>query len=196
MMSPAVQIQLEAVISAPPPASDPRDIYAVLDGAMVKQLPDYLDDRDPPFACLFRGETDPLVLTRAPYLVRLTPGDEIFSWILQEGWGRNWGMFAAVPPDTDFDEVLDHFRQFVQVRLPDGRLVFFRFYDPRVQRLFLPSCDGAQAAQLFKVPTMWSCESEDGGALLIYSVKDGVVATTRVGLDTFRDSVTAGSRQY
>src|SRR5436190_23904392 len=117
MMSPAVQIQLEAAIAAPPPANEPRDTYAILDGAVVRQLPDYLDDRDSPFACLFRGETDPLVLTRAPYLVRLAPGDEIFSWILQEGWGRSWGMFTSVPTDTPFDKVLEHFRQFNPVRL-------------------------------------------------------------------------------
>ena len=197
MMSPAVQIQLEAAISAPPPAYNPCDIYAVLDGAVVKQLPDYLEDRDSPFDCLLRGETDPLVLTRAPWVVRLSPGDEIFSWILQEGWGRNWGMFAAVPADTDFDDVIDHFRQFVQVRLPDGRIVFFRFYDPRVQRLFLPSCDSGQAGELFALPSAWMCESEDGGTLLVHTLRDGAVVTTKTALDSFRDAVTSGAnRQY
>ena len=192
MMSPAVQIQLEAAIAAPPPSYAPCDIYAVLDGAVVKQLPDYLEERDSPFACLFRGETDPLVLTRAPYLVRLTPGDEIFSWILEEGWGRNWGMFVTVPADTDFDKVIDHFRQFVQVRLPDQRIVFFRFYDPRVVRPFLPSCDAGQAGELFAVPSAWMCESEDGGALLVHSMKDGAVTTSKIALDSFRDAVSAG----
>jgi hypothetical protein len=158
----------------------------------VRQLPDYLDERDSPFACLLRGETDPLVLTRAPYLVRLVPGDEIFSWILQEGWGRNWGMFTAVPPDTPFEEVLEHFRQFVQVRLPDGRIVFFRFYDPRVQRVFVPSCDAGQTGELFSLPTVWSCESEGGAALLVHSVKDGAVNCTKLSLDSFRDAVTSG----
>ncbi|HWB06990.1 MAG TPA: DUF4123 domain-containing protein [Verrucomicrobiales bacterium] len=193
MMSPAVQSQLEAVIGAPPPASVPCDAYAILDGAVVRQLPDYLDERDSPFACLLRGETDPLVLTRAPYLVRIAPGDEILSWILEEGWGRNWGMFTAVAPDTPFDDVLDHFRQFVQVRLPDGRVVFFRFYDPRVQRLFLPSCDAAQAGELFKLPAVWSCESEDGGSLLVHSVRDGTVNCTKIALDSFRDAVTGSA---
>jgi len=190
MMTPAVQSQLEEAISSPA-AGETCDVYAVLDGAMVKQLPDWLEDREAPFACLFRGETDPLVITRAPYLVRVVPGDEIFAWILREGWGRNWGMFAAVPRDTPFDAVLDHFRQFLQVRLPDGRIVFFRFYDPRVQRLFLQSCDAAQAAQLFAVPVAWSCESEDGGALLVHTARDGAVNCTTQALDSFRDAVTS-----
>ena len=191
MMTPAVQSQLEEAIATPPPAGMPCDVYAVLDGAVVKQLPDRLEAREAPFDCLFSGETDPLVITRAPFLVRVVPGDEIFAWILREGWGRNWGMFAAVPRDTPFDAVLDHFRQFLQVRLPDGRIVFFRFYDPRVQRLFLTSCDAAQAAQLFAVPVAWSCESDGGDAILVHTARDGAVSCTSQALDSFRDAVTS-----
>ena len=190
-MSPAVQSQLENVICAPPPANVPGDVYAILDGAVVRQLPDYLEENDANFACLFRGETDPLVLTRAPYLVRIKPGDPLFAWILREGWGRNWGMFAGAPHDTPFEAVLEHFREFLQVRLPDGRIVYFRFYDPRVQRLFLKSCDAAQAALLFAVPTAWGCESEDGSALLMHTVNGGAVSCLTVPLDSFRDTVTA-----
>ena len=190
MMTPAVQSQLEEAIASPM-LGMPCDVYAMLDGAVVRQLPDYLEDRTAPFACLFRGETDPMVITRAPYLVRVVPGDELFSWILREGWGRNWGMFAAVPRDTPFDAVLDHFRQFLQVRVPDGRIVFFRYYDPRVQRLFLTSCDAAQAAQLFAVPVAWSCESDEGRELLVHTARDGTVNCTAVALNSFRDAVTS-----
>lgn len=193
MMTPAVQQQLEEAISAPPPERTGCDVYAVLDGAMVRQLPDFLEDREAPHACLFRGETDPLVLTRAPWLVRVEPGDEIFAWILSEGWGRNWGLFAAVPRNTKFDAVLEHFRQFIQVRLPDGRIVFFRFYDPRVLRLFLKSCDAVQANQLFAVPAAWSCENEDGSALLIHTASDGAVTCTTLAFDAFREALTSGA---
>jgi hypothetical protein len=189
MMTHTVQSQLEAAISSPSEGIG-GDVYAVLDGAVVKQLPDYFEDRDAPFACLFPGETDPLVLTRAPWLVRAEPGGEIMAWILQEGWARNWGMFTIVPRDTPFDAVLDHFRKFLQVRLPDERLVFFRFYDPRVQRLFLPSCDAAQAAEVFALPIAWICESDGGDALLVHTATGGAVKTSRVGLDSFRDTIT------
>lgn len=188
MMTHTVQSQLEAAICSPSEGVS-GDVYAVLDGAVVKQLPDYFEDRDAPFACLFPGETDPLVLTRAPWLVRIEQGGEIMAWILQEGWARNWGMFAVVPHETPFDAVLDHFRKFLQVRLPDERLVFFRFYDPRVQRLFLPSCDAAQAAECFALPIAWTCESDGGDALLVHTADAGAVDTSRVPLDSFRDSV-------
>ena len=114
----------------------------------------------------------------------------MFGWILREGWGRNWGIFAAVPRGTAFDVVLDHFREFLQVRLPDGRIVFFRFYDPRVLRLFLPSCDAEQIQQLYAVPSAWLCESDEGESLLIHSATGGSVSTQTLPLSSFRDSVT------
>ena len=189
MMTHTVQRQLEDAICEP--VSVPCDIYAILDGAVVKQLPDAFESMNVRHACLFRGETDPLVLTRAPWLVKVEPESEVLAWILREGWGRNWGMFAAVPRDTKFDAVLEHFRQFIQVRLPDGRIVFFRFYDPRVQRLFVPSCDAAQAAQLFSLPLAWMCESEEGTALISCTEKDGAVQRTERALSSFRDAIPA-----
>jgi Domain of unknown function (DUF4123) len=189
MMTNTVQRQLEDAICGP--LATPGDTYAILDGAVVRQLPDAFEAMRVPHACLFRGETDPLVLTRAPWLVKLEPGTEALAWILREGWGRNWGMFAAVPRDTKFDEVLEHFRQFIQVRLPDGRIVFFRFYDPRVQRLFVPSCDAAQAALLFSLPLAWMCESEEGASLITCTEKDGAVQRSELSLSSFRDAIPA-----
>ena len=86
--------------------------------------------------------------------------------------------------------MLQHFRAFLQVRLPDGRIVFFRFYDPRVQRLFLKSCDAAQASQLFAVPAAWMCESGDAAALLVHTASDGAVSCATVPIESFRDAVT------
>jgi hypothetical protein len=188
MMTHTVQSQLEAAIASPAEGVS-GDVYAILDGAMVKQLPDWFEERDAPFACLFPGESDPMVLTRAPWLVRAEPGSEAMAWILQEGWARNWGMFTVVPRDTPFDAVLDHFRKFLQVRLPDERLVFFRFYDPRVQRLFLPSCDHAQSFELFGLPLAWICEGENGDALLTHTLHGSAVKVKKTPLDSFRDSI-------
>jgi len=38
---------------------EPRDIFAILDGARVRQLPGYLVQQEADFACLVGGETDP-----------------------------------------------------------------------------------------------------------------------------------------
>ena len=51
----------------------------------------------------------------------------------------------------------------------------FRFYDPRVLRVYLPTCTGDEAEEFFGPVPEILAESEDGGSLLSYRpVRDGV----------------------
>lgn len=162
------------------------DVYAVLDGASVRQLPDMLEDEEVEHASLLAVDAnDPVELTRATYLARLERFSRVCDWLAGDGWGRNWGFFAMCQAGTDFDDVLRHFRELTQVRLPDGRIVFFRFFDPRVWRPFLPTCDAPQLKAFFSVPVCYGCESEDGGSLLIDTMKNGAAFRQSVSLDEF-----------
>jgi hypothetical protein len=38
-----------------------------------------------------------------------------------------------------FEEIRHHFRKFLMVQIENGQEVYFRFYDPRVLREFLPT---------------------------------------------------------
>ena len=42
-----------------------------------------------------------------------------------------------------------HLRHFLEVKLPDDTQVYFRFYDPRVLRVFLPTCTPDDTNQFF-----------------------------------------------
>jgi hypothetical protein len=186
MLSPASQARLWDTLFNPPPELEPMDVYAVLDGATVRQLPDMLEDEGAEYASLQATDSnDPIELTRASYLTRIERFSRLCDWLASEGWGRNWGFFVLCRPGTDFDDILRHFRELMQVRLPDGRIVFFRFYDPRVWRPFLPTCDAPQLKQLFAVPVGYGCESEDSAALLIDTVKNGIPSRQRIDLDEF-----------
>lgn len=186
MLSPAAQARLWDTLFNPPPESEPMDVYAVLDGAAVRQLPDMLEEENAEHASLQDVDaSDPVALTRAAYVTRISRFSRVCDWLATEGWGRNWGFFAMCKAGTDFDEVLRHFRELMQVRLPDGRIVFFRFFDPRVWRPFLPSCDAPQLKQLFAQPVSYGCESEDGTAVLIDAVRNGASYRQRVELDEF-----------
>ncbi len=167
---------------APTSAEVNYDLYAILDGATVKKLPDACEDLEATHACLFKGETDPAILVRAPWIMKLEPGEELMEWFIEEGWGRNWGVVAQVPAGTEFEEVVRHFRQFVQVKLPDQKIVFFRYFDPRVLRLFLPTCDAPQLQSLFALPALLSCESEDPDVMLVYGNKAGTLTKTNLSL--------------
>src|SRR5947209_7089547 len=42
-----------------------------------------------------------------------------------------------------------HFRHFLLVETEDGKLLYFRFYDPRVLRAFLPTCNSDESSEFF-----------------------------------------------
>jgi len=65
----------------------------------------------------------------------------------QRGWGKSWGVYLTSP--SDLQEVRRHLRHFLQVKLPSGEQVYFRFYDPRVMRVFLPTCTPEDTTQFF-----------------------------------------------
>ncbi|HEV7403998.1 MAG TPA: DUF4123 domain-containing protein [Chthoniobacteraceae bacterium] len=154
----------------------PRAVFALLDGARVRLLPGLLEETpDVEYECLFPGETDPVELTRAPYLVRVKEDSEICRWLLDEGWGKSWGIYVLCRQGTELDPVLRDLRELLQARLPDGRVVRFRFFDPRVWRPFFPTCDARQVRRLFgRAVEAFACEDADGRAVLMESARNGL----------------------
>ena len=127
----------------------PRDrVFAALDGASVPGLLDqlYADPR-PEFECLHRGELEPDMAEVAPYLVALERGSAFAEWVMTQGWGNHWGIFIAAP--TDLRGLRFHLRPLNIAYDPQGMPNMFRYYDPRVLRTFLPTCDAGQIAEMF-----------------------------------------------
>ena len=122
-------------------------VFAVLDGASIPGLLKNLYAHEPDYCCLYRGELQPDIATVAPYLVCLAPGAEFTNWVLSEGWGGHWGIFVV--STANLRALRNHFREFLKAELPDQRTVFFRFYDPRVLRTFLPACNTAELEAFF-----------------------------------------------
>lgn len=122
-------------------------VYAVLDGASVPGLPARLSRHEPAHECLYRGELAPDIAEVAPYLVQLEAGTEFAEWVTGEGWGRHWGIFALSA--ADLRQMRRHFRTFLIVHDEAGRPLYFRFYDPRVLRVYLPTCAPSEVAKIF-----------------------------------------------
>ncbi|MGG7568179.1 DUF4123 domain-containing protein [Rhodovulum sp. DZ06] len=141
--------------------------YAVIDGARCLELMPVLDAQAPPHECLFMGELAPEMEMVAPHLVQLDRDKPLFHWLFENGWGDSWAIFL-----TSERRILDlrsHFRRLTVVEMPDGQFVYFRFYDPRVLRSFLPTCDAEQTAQMFGEPVdTYFVESDAGAEILRY----------------------------
>ncbi len=127
--------------------SDPElNLYAILDGAGVPDLLEHLEAEEPEHVCLFRGELSEDLASAAPYLVRLLPDTPFTEWVLLEGWGAHWGIFLR--SKGDLKETRKHARTLLTVKDPDGRRLYFRFFDPRVLSLFLPVATPEQTEQI------------------------------------------------
>lgn len=155
-------------------------VFAVLDGASNPDLVYRLYEHQPPHVCLYRGELEPDLAECAPYLVQLSPNTPFTDWIITEGWGRHCGIFAIT--DADLRSLRKHFRTFLMVKNPDGDPIYFRYYDPRVLGLYLPTCTIGELRHVFGPVRRYLCEGNRGQKLLTFDVLRNVLRTEMIGL--------------
>jgi hypothetical protein len=160
--------------------------YVILDGAAIPDLLDMIEELQPLHACLFRGVEDPELAETAPYLVRLEADDSFTEWVIAEGLGKHWGIFAVAPEETPFVALRKHFRDMVRVRLPNGETSIFRYYDPRVYNIFLPTCNQEQLREVFGPVTKYYAENPSAKEALFelieYSLAMGELQQQSVAL--------------
>lgn len=152
-------------------------MYGIVDAARDRLLYE-LVQTCPEYVCLFAGTLRPPLDRVAPYLVQLAPEALLTQKWRHEGWGENWGILCW--SRRTLHEVRKHFRQFLLATLPDGEIVFFRFYDPRVFRVFFPTLSQADRQQWFAAVDEFRVETEDGGGTQ-YWRPTGVETVTRSG---------------
>jgi hypothetical protein len=145
--------------------------FVVLDGASVPGLLEKLAQWHPPAECLYRGEIKPEVAPVAPYLAQMEPESDFAKWVLSEGWGKHWGIFAIV--EADLRTMRQHFRRFITVHDESGKPLLFRYYDPRVLRTFLPTCNAKELAEIFGPVVCYVAEGEEPDTALRFEVRGG-----------------------
>ena len=61
------------------------------------------------------------------------------------------------------------------MRVYDDKLrpVYFRYYDPRVFRVYLPTCNREELETIFGPAVKFFAESEDADSLIEYSLMEG-----------------------
>lgn len=125
----------------------PASLFGLLDAARDERVLALLRASDEESQSLYEGLQGQLLATQAPYLIKLTSDSVFLPCLLQQGWGKSWGIFLT--SHLPLAEVRRHFRRFLFARDELGREVYLRFYDPRVLRFLLPACSVPQTAALF-----------------------------------------------
>lgn len=149
------------------------NVYAILDGASVKDLLDRLHKYQPESVCLYRGELEPDLVHVAPYLVRLERNSAFTDWVLERGWGNHWGIFAVAP--SDLAAMRQHFRRFLTVHDSKGKPMLFRYYDPRVLRTYLPTCNKQELGEMFGPVLHYVTEGEKPTDLMRFQFASGAL---------------------
>ena len=165
---------------------DTPQVYAVLDGARNPRIARWVRLSRLEYECLYRGRLSARLQNAAPYVVHLSPTARFTGELLDGGWGRSWGFFTRVPPEVSLKQNYKHLRRLLRVQDESGRKLAFRFYDPRVLRVYLPTCTAEEAKQFFGPVPRILAESEDAKKLLSYRCGTSGVETEEIPL-TYTD---------
>jgi hypothetical protein len=159
-------------------------IYAIIDAA-----------RDPHLArsgfeqfelerySLFPTRTSPQMAAVAPYLVPVpfAPKYPFAESGFFDLWASRFGGSAGVllGSAAELRDVWEHLQDAFLVTDEAGSEFYFRYYDPRVLRAFLPSLEGAEARQFFGPVRRFYVEADGGAGLLVARATDAGVAIDR-----------------
>jgi hypothetical protein len=151
----------------PTEGQDPPGVYAILDSARDDAVYRKLVDSAVETLCLYRGEQAIELATVAPYLVNLKREDSFTQWLLSNGWGKMWGIFLR--SSASLKELRRHFQQFLIVYDEEGTPLYFRFYDPRVLRVYLPTCNESELQTVFGPVDHFYVEGKEEKLLIEFS---------------------------
>lgn len=160
------------------PMGDDEHTYALLDGARDPRVHPLATRSSLTSECLYIGELDPALARVAPYLVRLPRGAQTSLDLIEKAWGDSWGVFLR--STAPMGALHRHFRRLLRVQDERGVRMLFRFYDPRVLRLYLPTCRADELGQMFGPVERFYVEAEDPAVILEFRNNRGVLATSEV----------------
>jgi hypothetical protein len=140
-------------------------LWAVVDATDAPAVPQKAAELGPARAlCLFQGEAEEREADTAPYLFLVD--EALLAWLKETLWDEPWGILAAAA--TDLESLRKHFRRFLWVTAPDGaEKWYFRFYDPRVLAMYLPTCTPAELSWFHGPVRTFAVTNEDGGIDLL-----------------------------
>lgn len=145
-------------------------LYAVLDNARDERIFPALREYRCEYRHLYVGALPPVLERAAPHVVEVNPGSAFARWLIEEGWGMSWGIFLASP--ARLDVLKNHFRELFRVRDEKGKIMYFRYFDPRVFRVYLPTCTRDELRIVFGEVRHFFSEGEDRNLVTDYWFED------------------------
>lgn len=142
--------------------------FSILDAATMGPEFKNAASREPSHTCLYRGESEKNLASVAPYLFPFNRSLHFGRWLVETGWGRSWGVHIVT--DVSQEELWRHLRKFLFVKTEEGKELYFRYYDPRVLRLILPTFGPHELKEFFGPVQLWMAEDEDPSCVIKFQL--------------------------
>lgn len=158
-------------------------VYAILDGARDHRIEPAVRFSKLEYLCLYSGTLSPRLEAAAPYIVHLSPDSPLTKNLLEQHWLDAWGIFVIAPPELAMNQLRRHFRKFLRVEDESGKRMAFRFYDPRVLRIYLPTCNHTESEFIFGDIERFVTSGLQSNTLLEFDLAHAGLRTKTVPLD-------------
>lgn len=136
-------------------------LYTVLDStAEGVVLRDIFGGAFGDMVSLYTGVFSKYKINTSPYLICLHRKPQIEKQLLVRGWGKFWGMYFT--SDAGLRVLLRHLRKCFYLQGIDGHNLFFRFYDPRVLKVYLNIISPEESRRFFGPVKRFILESDNG----------------------------------
>jgi hypothetical protein len=146
---------------------DGGELFAILDAARTDEVLAKLAKAEVQYESLFRGREEEPLFDVSPFLVVCKQETELFKWLTSEGWGQSLGVFFT--SSDSFSNLFSHFQKFLMVKEEGGEELYFRFYDPRVLQVYLPTCTPQETSSFFGNVRRFLMESGDGELIISFT---------------------------
>ena len=155
-------------------------LFAVLDAARDPLIYASLMECEEPLQSLYEGPKGEELALVVPYLVSLSPQSSFLRTLVRQGWGKSWGIYLTC--DRSMDEVRKHLRRLLLVKTESGKQILFRYYDPRVLRVFLPTCTREELENFFGPIASFTFEGDDDQVLVRAGLNSRKLSSSQIDL--------------
>jgi hypothetical protein len=132
-------------------------------------------------SCLFAGTLAPNLQVVAPYLIQLEYDDPKTRRFIMQAWGNSWGVFLR--SGTRQQALRRHLRTILVARDESNKRFMFRYYDPRILRVYLPTCTGEELRTVFGPIDSFLVEESKSTTLSKFTWDNKQLDATKFSLD-------------
>jgi hypothetical protein len=159
------------------PKGQRPDMWMVIDTSRDRRIFPAISFSGLQHECLFAGELSTALERTAPYLIQLEMDDRSTIRMVEDGFGQNWGMFIRA--DVGIKTLRKHLRTMLRVQGPKGNYMLFRYWDPRVLRVYLPTCLPDEIRRFFgPMEQVWVEDKPTASRMLRFADRNGRLETS------------------